>query len=250
MLAPRVFQFFVFEHHQRAANAFTGLTGQDHVVNESTRTSHKRVGKTGFVFGLFRRQLLGVALVFAEDDLHRTFGAHDRNLRVRPGEVDIAAQVLGGHHVIRAAVSLARDHGDFGDGTFGVGVQQLRSMLDDAAELLGGARHKTGHIHKRDHRNIERVAKTDKAGSLGAALDVQATGQHQRLVGNNANRLPIHAGKADQDVFGVVGLQLKEVAVVHGFDDQLLHVVSLVRVVRHQGVQAGVHAVRRITAVA
>jgi hypothetical protein len=46
-----------------------------------------------------------------------------------------------------------------------------------------------------------------------------------------------HAGKADDDVLGVVGLQLEEVAIVHGLENQLLHVVGLVGVVRHQGVQ-------------
>ena len=82
------------------------------------------------------------------------------------------------------------------------------------------------------------------------ALDVQATGQHQRLVGHDAHGLAVHAGKADQDVLGVLGLHLEEVAIVHRLDDQLLHVVGLVRVVGHQRVQAQLHAVDRVAALA
>jgi hypothetical protein len=52
-------------------------------------------------------------------------------------------------------------------------------------------------------------------------------------------RLAVHAREADHDVLGVVGLQLEEVAVVDHLDDQLLDVVGLVRVVRHQGVERG-----------
>jgi hypothetical protein len=41
--------------------------------------------------------------------------------------------------------------------------------------------------------------------------------QHQRLVGNNANGLACHTRKTNENVFSVVGLQLKEVTVVDGF---------------------------------
>jgi len=46
-------------------------------------------------------------------------------------------------------------------------------------------------------------------------LDVQATGQNQRLVGHDAHGLTRHAGKTDEDVLGVVGLKFEEVAIVH-----------------------------------
>ena len=123
-------------------------------------------------------------------------------------------------------------------------------MFDDAAVLLRGAGHEAGHVDKGDDRNVECIAKTHKARRLDRALDVQASGQYQRLISDDAHRLPIHAGKADQDVFGVVGLQLKKVAIVHGFDDQLFHVVGFVGVVRDQRVEAGVYAVRRIATLA
>ena len=62
--------------------------------------------------------------------------------------------------------------------------------------------------------------------------------------------MTVDAGKADQDVLGVIGLEFKEVAIVHGFDDELLHVVGLVGILGHQGVQAQVHAIDWVAALA
>ena len=221
---------------------------QDHIVNEAARPGYEGVGKAGLVLGLAGSQLFGVALVLAEDDLHRPLGTHHRDFSLGPGKVDIAAQVLGRHHVISAAVGLAGDDGDLGHGALGVGIEQFGAMLDDAAVLLAGARHEAGHVDKGHYRDVECITKAHKARGLDAALDVQTAGQHQRLVGHDADGLAFHAGKANQDVLGVFGLQLEEVAVVHGLDDQLLHVVGLVRVVRHQGVKAQVQAVSRVAA--
>ena len=156
--------------------------------------------------------------------------------------------MLGGHHVIRAAVGLAGDDGDLGHGALGIGVEQLGAVLDDAAVFLRSAGHEAGHVHKGDDRDVERITKAHKARGLDARLDVQATGQHQRLIGHDAHHLAFHAGKTDDDVLGVLGLQLEEVPVVHRLEDQLLHVVRFVRVVGHQRVQAQVHAVGRVVA--
>jgi hypothetical protein len=54
--------------------------------------------------------------------------------------------------------------------------------------------------------------------------------------------------EADDDVLGVVGLQLEEVAVVHHLEDQFLDVVGLVGVVGHQRVQAPGPGARRVAA--
>jgi hypothetical protein len=90
--------------------------------------------------------------------------------------------------------------------------------------------------------------KRTKRAALIELLMSRQPGQHQRVVGDDAHRLAFHAGEADHDVLGVLGLQLEEVAVVHRLGDQLLHVVGLVRVVRHQRVEREVHAVGRIVA--
>ncbi len=161
--------FLSLQHHQRAADALAGFVRQDHVVDEAARTGHEGVGKAGLVFGFLGGQLGRVALVFAEDDFHRALGAHHRDLGVGPGEVDVAAQVLGGHHVVGAAVGLAGDHGDLGHGALGVGVEQLGAVLDDAAVLLRGAGHEAGHVHEGDHRDVEGIAEAHKARGLDAS---------------------------------------------------------------------------------
>jgi hypothetical protein len=81
------------------------------------------------------------------------------------------------------------------------------------------------------------VAEAHEAGALAAGVDVQHAGQHLRLVGDDAHRLAVHAGEADDDVLGEVRADLEEVGLVHDLQDQLLHVVGLVGVGRDQGVQ-------------
>ena len=52
--------------------------------------------------------------------------------------------------------------------------------------------------------------------------------------------------EADDDVLGVVGQQLEEVAVVDDLEDQLLDVVGLVRVVRHERVERQLDPLGRV----
>ena len=78
---------------------------------------------------------VGVADVGAEDDLDRALGAHHRDLRAGPGIVHVAAQVLGRHHVVGAAIGLAGDHRHLRHRRLGIGVEQLGAVLDDAADI-------------------------------------------------------------------------------------------------------------------
>ena len=173
---------------QRAADALARFVRLDHVVDEAAGAGDEGVGELRLVLGFARRELGRVALLLAEDDLDRALGAHHRDLGVRPGEVDVAAQVLGAHHVVGAAVGLARDHGDLGHRALGVGVEQLGAVLDDAAVLLRRAGHEAGHVDEGDDRDVERIAEAHEARRLDRALDVEAAGQHQRLVGDDADR--------------------------------------------------------------
>ena len=50
MLAPRIIDLLVAQHHQRAADALAGFVRLNHVVDETTRAGHERVGKTRLVF--------------------------------------------------------------------------------------------------------------------------------------------------------------------------------------------------------
>jgi len=90
-----VFDLFVFEHDQGAADALACFMGLNHIVNEPTGTSDKGVGKAWLEFGLAIGQFDLITFVVTEDDFHRTFGAHDRNFCIGPRKIHIAAQVFG-----------------------------------------------------------------------------------------------------------------------------------------------------------
>ena len=96
------------------------------------------------------------------------FGPHHRDLRRGPRDVEVAADVLGAHDVVRAAVRLARDDGELGHRRLAVGVQQLGAVPDDAAVLLRDAGQEAGHVLERDDRNVERVAEADEPRRLDA----------------------------------------------------------------------------------
>src|SRR5258706_2530251 len=100
VLAPRVLELLVAQHHERAADAPACFVRLDHVVDEAARARDERVGEALLVFGLARRQFDRVVLVLAEDDLHRALRAHHRDLGVGPGEVHVASKVLRAHHVV------------------------------------------------------------------------------------------------------------------------------------------------------
>src|SRR3954454_23279402 len=80
VLPPGVFQLLVPEHRQRPADALAGLVGHDHVVDEAPVAGDEGVGELLLVLLLSRGDLRRVALLLAEDDLHRTLGPHHRDL--------------------------------------------------------------------------------------------------------------------------------------------------------------------------
>src|SRR6202012_5015631 len=91
--------------------------------------------------------------VAAVQDVDGSLGAHDGDLAGGPGEVDVAAEVLGAHDVVGAAVGFAGDDGDLGDGGLGVGVQELGAAADDPGPFLGDAGQEPGHVHEREDRD-------------------------------------------------------------------------------------------------
>ena len=138
--------------------------------------------------------------------------------------------MLRAHHVVGAAIGLAGDQGHLRHRRLGKGEQQLRAVLDDAAMLLRGAGQESRHVDKGQDRDVEAIAKPDKARRFARAVDVEAAGQHHRLVGDDPDRRTFDAGEPDQDIAGEIALDLEEVEVVDDLHDQLLHVVGLVRV--------------------
>ena len=78
--------------------------------------------------------------------------------------------------------------------------------------FLVGAWQKSGDILECDNGNVERIAEADKARPFFARIDIQHTGQHGRLVGNNADRMPAQTRKADDDILREPLVDLEELA--------------------------------------
>src|SRR5439155_14522052 len=92
------------------------------------------------------------------NNVYRPLRAHDGDLGCRPGVVHVGTDVLGSHHAVGAAIGLARDYRDLGDGGLGESKQQFSTVLDYASVLLVSTGEKTRDVLKRNQRNIETVA--------------------------------------------------------------------------------------------
>ena len=215
----------------------------DDFVDITAARSHERIGEAGFVLLGLVGDLLRIVTVLSENDFHRTLCAHHRDFGCRPCVVQIAAQVLRCHHVVCAAISLARDHGYLGHCRFGIGEQQLRPMLDDAVVLLAGPGKKTGHIDESQYGDFESVAKTNETRSLLGRIDVEHARQYHRLVRNHAHRASFHPAETADDIACMGGLNLEEVAFVQRLSDDFVHVIRLISVIGDQRIEAWLFAI-------
>ncbi len=154
--------------------------------------------------------------------------------------------MFGRHHIIRPAIGLARDDRDFRHCRLAIGEQQLGAMLDDAVEFLIGARQETGNIDEGDDGDIEGVTEPHEPRRLDRAVDIEAPGQHHRLVGDNADRMAFHAAEPGQDIGGKAGLGFEEIAFIDDLQNQFTHVIGFVRVGRHQRIERHFLPVERI----
>src|SRR6202035_4651766 len=132
---------------QRRRDVAAGVRRRDHRVDVAPLGGDVRVYQSVLVLLLQlqpqRVDVLAVlgrlAELLAVDEADRAGGTHHGDLCGRPGDVDVAAHVLGTHHAVGAAVSLAGDNGDLGNRGLAVGVQQLGAAADDAVVFLFGA---------------------------------------------------------------------------------------------------------------
>src|SRR6185437_15807619 len=142
-----------------------GIARIDNVVEVATSRGNVGVGEARTVLldallrcGLWIRL---VAEFLPVQDFDGAARSHHGNFRSGPGHIEVAANVLAAHHVVGAAVCLARDDREFGHGRLAVREEQLGAVLDDAAVLLCDARKKSGHVLECDERNVERIAEAD-----------------------------------------------------------------------------------------
>lgn len=209
----------------------------DHLVDEAAFGGDEGIGEALFIFPGARGDLFRVAEFRAVEDFRRTLGAHHRDLGGRPGIVDVGTDMLGSHDVIGAAIGLAGDQRHHRHGGLAIGEEQFCAVLDDAAIFLCGARQEARHVDQREDWDGEGIAEPYEAGGLARAVDVEAAGQHHRLVGDDADRLALDAHEADDDVLGEGLLDFEEITLVGDGRDQFLHVVGLVGTVGDQRVE-------------
>src|SRR5271157_255186 len=252
MLLGRVLVALVLQHIERLNQLAARVSGTNYRVEIAALGGNVRIGEAfaelldlGSAIGI---RVWGLLDFVPIDDVYRAFRSHHRDFGRRPGVIHVGANVLGRHDAIRAAVSFARDDGHLGHGRLGKGEEQLRSVGDDAAELLLRAGQKSRDIFEGDQRDVEAVAEAHETRALDAGADVEHAGQKRRLVGDDAHGFPVQPGEADHDVPGVMLLHLEEVAVVHDGVDHVLNVVRLIGFGGDDGVQALVNAVDGIGA--
>ena len=106
------------------------------------------------------------------DDLDRAVSPHHCQLGGRPGYVVVPSDVLGGHHVVSASVRLSGDYSEFRNCGFGICIEQLGPVSDDAPPLLAGPRQEPGHIDEGQQWHVERVAEADEPRALDRSIDV------------------------------------------------------------------------------
>src|SRR3546814_3091656 len=85
-------------------------------------------------------------------------------------------------------------------------------MLDDSVIFLRGAGQEAGDIDEGEDRNLECIAKADEARRLLRGIEVKHPREHQRLVRDDADRAPLDAPEAAEDV----ALMRRQIGREHG----------------------------------
>src|SRR5262249_7688709 len=161
-----------------------------------------------------------------------------------PCKVGVGTDVLRSHNAIRAAVSLACNHRDFGNGGLRERKKKFSAVANDAAVFLLRARQKSGNVFKRNQGNIERVAETNKPRALYRSIDVERSCEKSWLIRDDANGPSLHTSETNNDVFREVLVHFEKVAFVRYGVNRILDVVGLQRIFRDKFVE-GFFAARR-----
>ena len=112
--------------------------------------------------------------------------------------------------------------------------------------LLRHSRQEARRVGQCEKRDVETIAEANETRPLVGSIAVEHAGQHRRLLGYDAHHVSPHASEAHHQIGGKLLLHFQEVPVVHDGMDDLPHVISLRRVLRHQRVQCPVNAVGRV----
>lgn len=147
-----------------------GVSGKDDVINISSFGSQKRVHIVFAVgFHLFTEhgvRIGGLLYLPAVDDLSGTSWSHDGDLCCRPGVINVALNMFGVHYNVGTTIGLAHNDRDTWYRSLGEGIEEFRTVANNAAVLLFRSRHESWNINQADEGNVKSVAEADKARCL------------------------------------------------------------------------------------
>ena len=121
-------------------------------------------------------------------------------------------------------------------------------MLDQTTIFLRSAWQEAGNIDKGHNRNFKRITKAHKACGFARGIRVKHTGQYHRLIGNDTDRTPFHTTETGDDVFCKTILDFKEIGFINRLQNQLFHIIRLVRIFRNKRIKRKINTIRRIKA--
>mmetsp|Transcript_13921 Transcript_13921/g.34995 ORF Transcript_13921/g.34995 Transcript_13921/m.34995 type:complete len:369 (+) Transcript_13921:383-1489(+) len=202
----------------------------DNVVHKPSLSGNHRICK---FFGILFYAFVHVVIAPIEY-VHGALCSHYRNFCSWPCIVAVHSEVLAGHDIVGTPVRFSCDHRNFGHRGFGVRKEKLSSVPYDSSEFLFRPGQKPGNIHKGHQRYIESIAEADKSRGFVAGINVEATCQSQRVVGDHPNRVTLHPRKSRHNVLRHFRHDFKNVAVIHNLSNNILHVVGCVGVVGHE----------------
>src|SRR5437870_13655366 len=188
---------FRSEDGERVNHAGPRFRGFDHVVEVSHPGGDVWVRKAIAVLAhellLPPRRVLRLLDLLLEDDRDRAFRTHDRELGRRPSEVEVSADVLRTHDVVRAAVCFPRDDRDLRDGRLTESKQELRAVSDDAVVFLLLPGKESGNVNEGEQGNVEAIAEPNEPRSFDRGIDVERARLNFRLIPDDADRSPLEA---------------------------------------------------------
>ena len=171
-------------------------------------------------------------------------GTHHGQFDSGPDEELIGSHLSGTHRLFGAAVAFSQVHGDFRDRRFGIRIQHLRAMTDDAQALLLCSRQVAGNVDESDDRDIECVAEANEPGRFVGTIHIEASCQKHRLIGNKSHRSAVQPREAGHQIARPFRLQLEKIFAIDQPADDIAHIVGLLRIPRNEVFHIGDHSIR------
>src|SRR3989475_8045401 len=227
---------FRSEHGERVDHAGPCLRRFDYVVEVSHPGGDVWVRKAIAVLAhellLPPLRVLRLLDFLLEDDRDRAFRTHDRELGRRPSEVEVPADVLRTHDVVRAAVRFPRDDRDLRDGRLTESKPELRTVSDNRVVLWLLPWKKSRNVDEREEGDVEAVAEPNEPRSFDRGIDVERARLNFRLIPDDADRSPLEASKAHDDILGPFFMDLEPRVAVDDPPDDVSHVIWFVGLLR------------------